>query len=117
MPAIDLSEFAKKLPIHLTGIQDKEGNEVRWTIPPFMADVELAVRELESNATAQQMTMSQRYAAIVALLVSDPPLDKEWLVANFDGPTLQEVARRVFQFFLYGSLPPVSPESPQPETT
>lgn len=118
MTQVDLSAFGRQLPLEVTGVRDLAGVEHTWVINPYPADVELAIRAHDEEATKEHMGVSDHYAPIVALLVSSPKLEVDALKREFDAFTLREVVRRALAYFLSGSLPPPHPwENPLPPTT
>ena len=118
MTVLNMGDFCREFPLIVEDIEDLEGNRHTWTIKPYSADVELAVRELEKKGQEQNLTVGERYAPILALFIDKEDITPEWLTAHFSGFVMREVVKRVLFFFLFGSLPPTYPwESPQPQTT
>lgn len=118
MTEMDLTEFCRQQTVQMTGIRDLKGKDHTWEFAPYPADVELAIKEWDTKATAERMGVAEHYAPLAALLVTDPKLNSDRLLAEFSGLVIREVVRRVLFFFLSGNLPPAAPwESQPPQTT
>jgi hypothetical protein len=144
MSVIDLTQFEKKNTLVFmvpSPDRDEAGEQVvtEWRVPPLTAEQELAIRRIEQDrlkrlneliheATAlsegretdgdlldaEPESDAHAWAPVVAVAVSEPVLDEEWLKEHFSGMLLKKVGETILNFTLYGRQPEEAEEEKHP---
>jgi hypothetical protein len=99
---------------------DEDGKPRVWVVPPFDAETEIALKELQAAymktlkeqeetppaPDVQQKNATLYWAEQIAIMVKDPDtLDAEQLAEGFHVFTLRTIAEGLMSFFRYGLRP------------